>query len=150
MLIQKLLFLLNVAFRWSLCHRSVQRSRPVISVLLVVSVHVELVAKAAVTSESQHVALYTPSQYVPVPPSLWMCVFVHYSLFPSPFPCLLSSVLFFRCSKLEWGQALVLCLSLQSLMTQHPSVLGSMRKGWGGGLSVLSLLARLVLRKRVG
>lgn len=44
----------------------------------------------------------------------------------------------------------MLCLSLQSLMTQHPPVLGSMRKGWGGWLSVLSLLARLVLRKRVG
>lgn len=89
-------------------------SRPAISVQasagqqLLASAQRELTAKAAAASESQHVALYTPLHYVPVPPCLSPCASLSITLLfpfshpPTPPPPLWRSV-FSGCSKLEGG-----------------------------------------------
>lgn len=119
------------------------------SVQLLVRAEEELKAKAAIASESHHVALYTPlCSHTTI--SFSMCVSVHYSPFPLslPFPSAASSspALFFfsGCSKLERGPGFS-ALSESSVSDDTASSCSGLSEegmGWGG-LSALPLLARL-------
>lgn len=104
---------------------------------------------AAAASESQHVALYTPLHYVPVPPSLSLCVclcpLLCFSLSPIRCLLLLSGVFFSGCSKLERGPGFS-ALSESSVSDDTASsCTGLSEEGmewwWWGVVSVLPLLA---------